>query len=233
MDEHYKSGNKLVTILTVAYFVVAISEVVSELFSHKPSIIVLKPIMPLLLLLTYCIASDKRNPLYIGAMLLSAATNVLFIPNDAQMLFFGLVVFTVHRILVIVLVFRLAKVRDFIPVAIATVPFLLIFFYMLASSDVPAQSFAVMVMQNILISLLGGAAVSNYVMNDNRRNSWLLICGLLFVALQFIVFIEKYFLFGFSPAILRPIAMGLNAFAFYTFYEFVMAVEKSDDNTAA
>jgi hypothetical protein len=104
---------------------------------------------------------------------------------------------------------------------------------MLASSDVPEESFAVMVLQNILISVLGGLAVSNYMMHDNRRNSWLLICGLLFVALQFIVFIEKYYLIGLSPSMLRPVAMALNAFAFYTFYEFVMAVEKSDDNSAA
>lgn len=234
MDELYKSGSKLINILTIAYFIVAVCEIMSELFFYTPLIVLFKPLMPLLLVTLYWCASERRNPLYIGAMVLSSVTNALFIPtDDADMLAIGLIVFTVHRILVLILVFKLVKVRDVVPVAIGTVPFLLVFFYMLASSDVPEESFAVMVLQNILISLFGGLAVSNYMMHDDRRNSWLLICGLLFVALQFIVFIEKYWLIGFSPSILRPIAMGLNAFAFYTFYEFVMAMERSDDNAAA
>jgi hypothetical protein len=233
MDAFYKSSNRLVNILTITYFVVAVCEIMSELFFYTPTIVIFKPLMPLLLVVLYCVASEIRNPLYIIAMLLSSVTNALFIPDDRQALFFGLIVFTVHRILVVVLVFKLIRIRDIVPIAIGTVPFLLVFFYLLASSDVPEESFAVMVLQNILISVLGGLAVSNYMMHDNRSNSWLLICGLLFVALQFIVFIEKYYLMGFSPAMLRPVAMALNAFAFYTFYEFVLAVEKSDDNGTA
>jgi len=233
MEEFYKSGSKVVNALTIGYFVVACCEIMSELFFYTPLIFILKPLMPLLLVLLYWNSSDVRNPLYIIAMVLSSVTNALFIPDDPKALFFGLIVFTIHRILVVILVFRLIKIRDIVPIAIGTVPFLLVFFYMLASSDVPQESFAVMVLQNVLISILGGLAVSNYMMHDNRRNSWLLICGLLFVALQFIVFVEKYYLMGFSPSMLRPVAMALNAFAFYTFYEFIMTTEKSDENGTA
>jgi len=233
MENVQQNGNRLLQVITVAYFIVACCEIMSELFFYTPIIVVFKPMMPLLLVLLYWIASEVRNPLYIIAMVLSAVTNLLFIPNDANALFMGLLVFTVHRILVIILIFKLIKIRDIVPVAIGTVPFLLVFFYILASSDVTEESFAVMVLQNVLISVLGGLAVSNYIMNDNRRNSWLLICGLLFVALQFIVFVEKYYLIGFSPSMMRPVAMALNAFAFYTFFEFIMATEKSDDNGSA
>jgi len=232
MEEIYKS-NGIIKGITIVYFLVAGCEIMSELFFYTPLIVVFKPLMPLLLVALYCVASEIRNPLYIVAMVLSSITNALFIPSDPKYLFFALIVFTVHRVLVIILVFRLIKIRDIVPIAIGTVPFLLLFFYMLASSDVPEESFVVMVLQNVLISILGGLAVANYMMYDNRRNSWLLICGLLFVALQFIVFIEKYYLIGLSPAMMRPVAMALNAFAFYTFYEFIMATEKSDDNGAA
>lgn len=233
MDEFFRHTSKRTNILTLAYFVVAICEIMSELFYYTPIIVICKPLMPLLLIVLYWFTSPKRQALYIVAMLLSSVTNILFIPNDPQMLFYGIIAFTLHRIIVIFFIFKLIKIRDYIPLAIATVPFLLVFSYMLASSDVPENSFALLVIQNLLISIMGGIAVSNYVMYDNRRNSWLLICGMLFVALQFIVFVEKYFLIGLSPGILRPVAMALNAFAFYTFYEFVLAVEKSDDNSAA
>jgi ABC-type transport system involved in cytochrome c biogenesis permease subunit len=147
------------------------------------------------------------------------------------MLFYGLVAFLIHRILVLILIFRVIKLKDFIPLAIAMLPFLLIFTYLLFSSDVPEKTYYVLILQNLLIATLGGLALSNYIMQDDRKSMWLLISGLLFVALQFIVFIEKYFLSDLSPAVFRPIAMALNAFAFYTFLEFVLSSERSDDNS--
>jgi len=233
MDELFRHASKRNNIITIVYFVVAVCEIMSELFYYTPLIVICKPLMPLLLMTLYWVTSPKRQILFLLALLLSSVTNILFIPNEARMLFFGIIVFTIHRIIVIFFIFRLVKIKDYVPVVIATVPFLLIFSYMLISSEVPKNSFGLLIVQNLLISILGGIALSNYVMNDNRRNSWLLICGMLFVALQFIVFVEKYFLIGLSPGILRPIAMALNAFAFYTFYEFVLAMEKSDDNSAA
>ncbi len=231
-----ESNSKMATvtkILTVAYFVIAISEIMAEFFGYTPAILALKPAMPITLMVLYWFASERRHLLFFLAMLFSSITNLLFIPNDPAMLYLGLIAFTIHRIFILTFILKLVKIEDYIPLVIATMPFLLVFFYMLASSDVPQNTFVIMCIQNVLISLLGGIALSNYVMADNRKNSWLLICGLLFVALQFIVFIEKYYLAYLSPVILRPVAMGLNAFAFYTFYEFVMAIEKSDENGAA
>jgi len=231
MTEPLRNNSRIGLGLTVAYFAVAIGEIWSEMFTYLPLIVVLKPLMPLLLLLLYLEISPCRNWLFPIAMFLSAVTNALFIPKGYHALLLALVVFTAHRIVALVLVFRLLKLRDYIPTAIATVPFLLVFFFMLISSDVPADTFWVMILQNIMISILGGVSVSTYMMHDNKRSSWLLICGMLFVALQFAVFIEKYYLVGFSP-LLRPLSMALNAFAFYTFYEFVIAAEQSDGNAA-
>lgn len=224
----------LVNVTTAAYFVAAIVEIMAELFGIEQLKFVFKPLMPTLLMLLYFLTSTEKNMLFFLAMIFSVITNILFIPDDPKMLFYGVIAFLIHRIIVLWLVYKLIKIRDIIPVAIATTPFLLVFFYLLAiSSDLPMENYVLLSLQNILISLLGGIALSNYIMNDNRKNSWLLISGVLFVSLQFIVFLEKYYLTGISPAIFRPIAMGLNAFAFYTFYEFVLATERSDDNGAA
>ncbi len=230
MKDQTENRTTLINGITAAYFVIAMTEIMAELFSYKPVIVVVKPLMPILLMVLYWFSSDTKNPLFFLAISFSVITNILFIPNDQRMLFFGIIAFMIHRIVILYYIFKLVKITDYIPVAIATIPFLLVFFYLLASSEVPENSFLLLVIQNILIAIFGGIALSNYIMHDNKKNSWLLICGLLFVALQFIVFIEKYYLSGLSPAIFRPIAMGLNAFAFYTFYEFVSAIEKSDDN---
>jgi len=84
-----------------------------------------------------------------------------------------------------------------------------------------------MIIHNILISLLGGIALSNYVMNDNNRSSWLMICVLSFVTLHFIIFIEKFYI---QLQIFRPIAMTLNTFAYFAFYKFILVIEKSTAN---
>jgi hypothetical protein len=226
--------NKVIFLIAGVYFAVAITEVMSELFAFKPLIYIFKPLLPTVLMVLYWATTSRKNPLFFIVMLFSLITNVFFIPNTPDMIFYGLIAFMIHRILIIYYIIVLLKIKDYVPVLIASIPFLMIFFYMfLITTGIPENSFFVLIFQNILISLFCGISFSHYMMNDNKKNSWLLLCGILFGALQFIVFIEKFYLSGYSPIIFRPIAMGLNAFAFYTFYEFVIATEKSDNNSAA
>ena len=169
--------------------------------------------------------------LFIIALLLSLITNILFIPNTPTYLFYGVLVFTIHRIIVIYLIFRFQKVNDFIPLIIATTPFLLIFFYLfLETVEIPQNSIYIIIFQNLLISLFAGIALSSYFMNDNKQNSILLISALLFVMLQFVIFVEKYYLINEFEELFRPLAMTFNALAFFSFYKYVIIAEKSNNN---
>ncbi|MCF6128711.1 lysoplasmalogenase family protein [Flavobacterium sp. AS60] len=217
--------------LTVCYFIIAFFEVIAEYFVNRTLICTLKPIIPLVLIVIYCIESNKKNTLFIVALLLSLITNILFIPNTPSCLFYGVLVFTVHRIIVLYLIFSFQKVTDFIPLIIATTPFLLIFFYLfLETVEIPENSIYIIIFQNLLISLFAGIALSSYFMNDNKQNSVLLISALLFVMLQFVVFVEKYFLVNEFEELFRPLAMTFNALAFFSFYKYVIIAEKSNNN---
>lgn len=217
--------------LTLCFFAVALFEVISEYLQDAVLIYSLKPFISLFLIIIYCIESEKKNLFFVLALLLSLMTNILFIPNTPDYLHYALLVFTIHRILVVNLVFRLQKIRDYVPVIIATVPFLLIFFYLfMETAEIPERSFYLLILQSILISLFAGISLSSYVMNDNKQNSVLLIAVLLFVMLQFIVFIEKYLLVNEYTSILRPMAMTFNILAFYSLYKYVIIAEKSNHN---
>ncbi len=217
--------------LTFGYFIIAFFEVVSEYLVYTPFICSLKPLIPLVLTVMYLIGSTKKSVVVVAVFLLSMVTNILFIPNTAASLYNALIAFTFHRIVIIYLIFNLQKVKDFIPVIIATLPFLLIFFYLfIETNDIPENSFYWLIMQNILISIFAGIALSSYVMNDNKQNSVLLISVLLFVMLQFTVFIEKYFLINEFQKLFRPLAMTFNALAFFSFYKYVVITEKSNNN---
>ena len=217
--------------LTVCYFVIASFEVIAEYLGNRPVICILKPVIPLFLIVIYCIESNKKNKLFIIALLLSLITNILFIPNTPNYLFYGVLVFTIHRIIVIYLIFHFQKVKDFIPLIIATTPFLLIFFYLFSETvEIPQNSIYIIIFQNLLISLFAGIALSSYFMNDNKQNSVLLISALLFVMLQFVVFVEKYFLIDEFEQLFRPLAMTFNALAFFSLYKYVVISEKSNNN---
>lgn len=220
------NNKKLVKLITVFFFVVATVEVIAELFAYKPFLFVFKPLISVVLMLLYWNSSNQRNVLFFLTIFFSLLTNIFFIPNTDKMLFLGIINLLIHRFLIIYYIAKLTKLKDYIPLLIATIPFLFVFFYLMTiSSQIPKNSFYILILQNVLVSIIGGISLSDYIMNDNKKYTLLLIFGLLTVMLYFIVFIEKYYLGNLSPVIFRPIAMILNAAVYYVFYRFVIETE--------
>lgn len=216
---------------TVLYIVISIMEILVEYFQLDLGKIILKPLMPIIIIIIYLNQSVKKDWVFIVMMFLSVLTNLLFIPNSGEYLFYGLIVFTILRFLMLYITFKICKLKDFVPLFIATSPFLIVFFYLFfEGSDIPDNTVPMIIIQNVLISLFAGISLSSYVMNDNKQNSILLISALLFVMLQLVVFVEKFYLENEYSQILRPMAMSLNALAFYAFYRFVLEGEKLNNN---
>jgi hypothetical protein len=218
--------NSIVALLTIFYFIIAIVEVYAEFIVYRPIIFAFKPLLTILLVIMYFQNNKKRNTLFLLVLITSLITNILFIPTSQNYLQYAIIIFTIHRIFVLLLILKLQKIKDIIPVIIGTAPFALIFFYLfMETTDIPENSYFILVVQNILISLFAGLSLSSYIMNDNKQNSILLISALLFVMLQFTVFIEKYYLTDEFQHLFRPLAMSFNSLAFYTFYKYVSIAE--------
>jgi hypothetical protein len=179
----------LVNALIIVYFINAVVEVISEYTSCQATIYITKPLIPLFLMVLYFYNSTKKGILFFVIMSFSLITNLLFIPNSQESLFYGVISFTIHRIFLLILIFKIIKIKDYIPFVLATIPLAFIFFYLFAASDVPENSYYLIIFHNIMAAVLGGLAISNYVMNDNKQNSLLLISVLLFLGLQLVVYI--------------------------------------------
>lgn len=217
-----------VKIFSSILLIVALTEVIAEYFRFIPLIYIFKPLISVVLMLLYWHSSSKKDILFFLTITTSLITNVLFIPNDIKSIFIGLIVFGIHRLINIFYILKVMKTKDFIPVILASVPFLIIFFYIFFDTDLLTKEvYYIMIFHNSLISLLGGIALSHYIMSDSSRSSWLMICVLTFVTLHFIIFIEKFYI---QLQIFRPIAMILNTFAYYAFYKFILITEKSNSN---
>ncbi len=222
---------KFEKIILIFYFAVATVEVITEFFSYKPLLFVFKPLIPAMLMVLYWNTSNRRNLIFFWIMLFSLITDVFFISNTESKLFLGLLFFFIHRLLVIRFIAQLIKIKDYIPLLIAMIPFLFLFFYLLSiSSEITTRAYYIVIIQNVLISILAGIILSHYMMFYNKKATWLFIFGLLSVTQYFIVFIEKYYLSGLSPAIFRPLAMILNTGVYFAFYKFVIVIERSNDN---
>jgi hypothetical protein len=228
----FNKENSLENLFITLYFTVATIEVTAELFSYKPFLFVFKPLISIVLMVLYWNTSRRRNPLFFWIILFSLITNVFFIFNTELMLFLGLIAFFIHRLLMIYYIIKLIKLKDSIPLLIAMIPFLFFFFYLLSiTTELTTRSYGILIIQNILISIIAGITLSDFIMNNSKKNTtWLFIFGLLSITQYFIVFIEKYYLLDLSPISFRPIAMILNASVYFAFYKFVLAVERSNDN---
>ncbi len=221
-----KIKHKVINLLVVIYFINALLEILAESISCKSIIYITKPLIPFLLMVLYFINSTKKDYIFFLVMIFSLFTNLLFIPNSQESLYYGVISFTIHRIFLVILIFRIIKIKDYIPFFLATLPLGFIFFYLFLASDVPQNSYYLIVFHNLMAAILGGIAISNYIMSDTKQNSLLLICVLLFLGLQLVIYIEKYYLAESHSLFLRPLAMTLNIFAFYAFYKFVISSEK-------
>ena len=219
--------NKYGKLFTLLFFACVTIEVTAEMFSNKLLIYIAKPLLSIGIMVLYWNASRVKKPLFFIVILSSMITNILFIPNTYDLLIIALLVFIIHRILLIYYLTQVIVIKDYVPLLIAVMPFLFVFFYLLSiSSDSSASGYFVLIVQNILISIVGGITLSEYVMNYNKINVWLFIFGLLAVTQYFIVFIEKFYLMNLAPAAFRPLAMVLNASVYYSFYRFIIDAER-------
>ena len=229
----FNKENNLKKIISVLFFTVVTVEVTAELFSYEPVLFIFKPLISIVLMLLYWNTSNQKKPLFFFAISFSLITNVFFIYDTETMLFLGLIAFFIHRLLMIHYIVKLIKLKDYIPLFLAMIPFMFFFFYLLSiTSELTARSYGILIVQNILISIIAGITLSDYVMNNGKKNdtAWLLIFGLLSVTQYFIVFVEKYYLSDMSPISFRPLAMILNSSVYYAFYKFVMVIENLNDN---
>ena len=224
-----KQKHNIIKLFAIIYFINAIIEVSAESSSCNTIIYITKPLIPFLLMVLYFYNSPKKDLLFFLVMFFSLITNLLFIPNSKESLFYGVISFTIHRIFLLILIFKIVKIKDFIPFFLATLPLGFIFFYLFLASDVPENSYYLIIFHNLMAATLGGVAISNYLMSDTKQNSLLLISVLLFLGLQLVIYIEKYYLADSHSSLLRPLAMTLNILAFYSFYKFVISSEKLDN----
>lgn len=188
---------------------------------------ILKSISIPVLMLLYAVTSEQKNKLYLFALLCAAMSNVLFITNDAVLLNYGLIAFLLYRFITIFLVVKASSSLSFFTVGIGSIFFLFpLMYFIVLTQDSLGQSFWVAVVNVVLVSLLGGLSLSNYLMDEGFKHTWLLISTFLYTIIVFLFVIQKYYLF---IPIFQPIRVLVLMSAHYFFYLYLLMSEKQAD----
>jgi hypothetical protein len=214
-----------VNILILMFFVVVLAEVIAELFEYTVFIYILKPLLSPLLITIYWKSSKTRNNYFIAALFFVLIANVFFISKEFSSALLGSIFFMIYRILIIYIVIKIIRVKNYLPIVLGSIPFLILFLYVTSLTiDELGDGFYIYIMQIIFMSFLGGFSLANYIIKNNKMNYWLLISSVLFTLIQFVLIIRMYYI---SMSIFQPIAMLLYAFAQFSLYKFMILSEEN------
>ena len=224
LNDNNHSKEKLVKPITLAYFFIGIIELIAEFNKDITLILLSKPLlMPLLIALYFCL-SKKINTLYIISIIVVWFANVFFIFDSFTYVLLGTTFYIIHRLLIIITVFKVLKFPGYFPLLIGCIPFLFIFLIVLNSTyTVLGNSLYLFILQGLLLIVFGGYSLGNYILKSNKSNTYLLLCALLFAAAQFIVVMKIVYV---SFNIFQPIAMMLFIFGQYLQCHFMLLEEK-------
>lgn len=231
MDKSMRIRMQTILFLTIA--IVLSVELYAEFMQLPKIILVAKPLLNVLILIYYWLRSEKRSAALTFSLVAAFATSILFITDNSSYVLFGVILFAFHRIALIYFLSKLLEPIYYFAVVIASIPVVIIFLYLLSiSANLDTATIVALIVNSVLLALFVGIILANYMLKDENNNSWLLISALMFIALQLIVYIEKYYLVEFSPKILRPTAVLFLSLALLSLIKGVLTQEKLNRNTS-
>jgi len=214
-------------VVSSIYLVVVLLLVFVVFFDFKTIEFILKSISIPVLLLLYVNTSVRKNKLYLFALFSAAVSNILFISTDSDWLNYGLFAFLIYRIITIILVIKASTKLSFFTVGIGSVFFLFpLLYFIVLTQDSLGQSFLVAIINVVLVSILGGLSLSNYLMEEGFKHTWLLISTFLYTIIVFLFVIQKYYVF---IPIFQPIRVLVLMSAHYFFYLYILMTEQQLD----
>ncbi|WP_136666855.1 lysoplasmalogenase family protein [Flavobacterium sp. H122] len=207
----------------ILFFGIGIVEIFAEFFSETIMVYFLKPLLMPILAVTYWRVSKERNKYFLMALFFVLLANIFFISKEYISIVIASSFFFIYRGLVIYIVLCKDPVKNYLPVFLGSLPFLTAFGYLTyLTEDELGSGFYIFLFQIFFLSFLGGLAVSNYIMNDSRKNFWLLLNAVLFAVIQFIIVLKNFYL---SIQLFQPVSMLMYLFAQYGLYRYMIISE--------
>lgn len=223
-------NNKHFKLLSLFYgFIVLFLSVVVYLKLVEEEYVLRMICIPILMVLYY-LTSKAKNKLYLFSLLMALLSNILFIPKGLDFLKYGLILFLIYRIITLFVVMKYSPKLSFFSVIIGSIFFLFpLLYFIILIEDSMGESFFVGLINIILVSILGGMSLTNYLLESNFKHISLLTSTLLYTFLVLLFVIQKFFLYILIFDPLRVIVL-MTAHYFFCMYVLMTENEKEELN---
>lgn len=226
--DNTESQNWKIQILLVLYFGIGCLEVLVEFYQDLCLIYLLKPLLIPILASYYWIQSKQRNAHLFYALFFVLLANFFFISNDFYSLVIASVFFLVYRGIIISLVIKTVRIKKVLPVFLGSLPFGAAFIYLtLLTHEELGSGVYIYCLQILFLIVLGGYALANYMIEDSKKNFWLLLHTVLFAVIQFILVLKLFYI---SVNIFQPISMFLYTIAQYAIVKYILCTEEEQSS---
>jgi len=181
--------------------------------------------MPVLTL-SYWLHAKEKNQYFVLALFFALLANIFFISKDFNSIVIASVFSIIYRGLIIYIVLKQVKINNFLPVFLGSIPFGALFIYLtFLTMNELENGFYIYLVQVLFLSFLGGISLSNYMMEESKKNFWLLLSIVLFAFIQFILVLKLFYL---SVIIFQPISMAFFVIAQFALYKYMLLSEGRD-----
>jgi hypothetical protein len=213
--------------LLLLFFLLAIIEIVSEFLENKLWIAISKPILLPLLLSLYLIRSSKVSSVYIFALFLNWISNVLFLSEAINYVTAASVLFIISRLFILLKVYKEVKLPTLFPFVIGTIPFIFMFIYLnfLIFEEISFQVFIITIFHSISMSFMGGIALGNYIMKNDKTSKLLLVSAIFYTFNILILGVKFYYL---DLPFLKPMSMVFFILGHFSLLNFMILSEKEN-----
>ena len=208
-----------IKVFSTLFFGITLILIFAEYLKMQQLVLYVKPLLIPSLVALYFSKTVKICPYYLVALFFAFVSNIFFLFSDPRLLLYGIIAFLFYRITSILSVLKNGDRVALLPLLLATIPFLFMFSYLIDSMVSPDYSgFYVTIVNDIIIAIFCGLGLSNYIMNDNQQNSWLLISTLLFAFLAILFMFDNFYL---SFQIFKPLSALVFSLAHFAFLKFM------------
>ena len=214
-----------ITFLNCAFLLFSLFEIYAEFSGHINLQFLTKPLLIPIIISLYYYSSSVKSKLYLLSLFFSWLANLFFMSIESKFIMIAALSFLINRILIIVEIFKSEKSLGLIPVVLGGIPFLFFFLSLISMvyENIAGGQYYLIVFQTVLMTILGGFSLGNYIINHSISSKMLLISTLFFGVNLFILGIKIYYI---DLSFLKPMSMIFFVIGHYMFYIYMILKEK-------
>ncbi|MEN9335269.1 MAG: hypothetical protein RLZZ500_256 [Bacteroidota bacterium] len=219
------------SLLIYLIFLISTLEVIAEYFENVTLIWWTKPLILPILLWYYLQRTTKFLPLYGGALVVNWLANIAFILPSQWTTFCALLLFVLHRIIILVQIGRNENQRGvgIVPVLLGSAPFMILFLSVinLSYTEIGESDLYIILFQSILMSIFGGLSFGSFYLIGDKSSKMLFMSALYFALNLFVLGVKMYYL---DLLILKPLSMVFFVLGHFFLVKYMLFVENEFKN---